>query len=339
MALRMLTSLLHTFRPLVAPACTSLLVVDGISKFDDSRLRVAYVGNQINFTYLRDLFFRESTAEHLDVIGYPAMLGSRLINKIPTIDLLLIDVPRLWHPLLGIKLDLILPAWVRQEIDIAPSAPPNQQILSRSTEREIKRHTRRENYSVEVSSDRKTLLQFFHEFYRPYVSARFGEQAVVVSESLFLERSHGQQLAKLFSGTQWVAGMLFETKKDYLRFGWFGASTNPPQAGAAEVIDGFCIRHAKALGIRRVIMGNSRPNLDDGIVRYKARFGARILPTRFPQALLGIRVLNWSEGVRSCLRKQRLLTQRNGQCFQYQLIESGSLPSVTLQLLAISPPP
>jgi hypothetical protein len=115
-------------------------------------------------------------------------------------------------------------------------------------------------------------------------------------------------LAKLCSGSEWVAGLLFRIAAGTLSLGWFGSRTTPPPAGASEALDAWVIGHAAALGARRAVLGHSRPSLADGVVRYKARFGAVIRATRFPQRVVAIDVRRPTPAVAQALNAARFVT-------------------------------
>lgn len=325
MAFGTLLSLPKTLQPLATPARTDILRLRGPCKYGDETLEAIYVGTQTNLEFLRGLFFCESRCEPLDSQRFPMLAARRARGLYATqAKLLLTDVPRLWHVSLGLRPQVELPAWVRQEIFLEGRTEPR--LWSRDTEKEIGRHLRRRQYEIDITTDPAEFLVFFHNLYRPYVESRFGAEAVVVKERAFVQATRGQSLARVKARGQWVAGMLLSQRRGSLRFGWFGAAANPPPNGVSDVLDAFCIRYARERGFKRVILGNSRPNLNDGVVRYKAKFGARVVPTLFPQSLLGINILGWSEGIAKCFAAQPLVAHSAGRCHAYRLqgIEPGN---------------
>jgi hypothetical protein len=112
----------------------------------------------------------------------------------------------------------------------------------------------------------------------------------------------------LAAGGEWVAGMLFRLAGGTLELGWFGSRTHPVRGGASEVLDAWVIGHAAERGARRAVLGHSRPSLADGVVRYKARFGAEIRATRFPQRTIGIGVLRPSRDLTQALNAARFVS-------------------------------
>ena len=192
---------------------------------------------------------------------------------------------------------------------------------------------RRHGYVIEFTTDEEAKRLFFRQFYRPYVQSRFGAGSVVAEEGGFMKRSRVQTLARLRAASQYVAGMLFERHGRTLRFGKYGAATDPPPAGASQVLDTLVIRHALESGVDRIVMGDSRPCLADGVVRYKARFGATIRPTLFPQPSLAIEVRRWNSAISTCLREQPLVAFRGGKPHAYRVAASGAASGIRLEPL------
>ena len=81
---------------------------------------------------------------------------------------------------------------------------------------------------------------------------------------------------------------------------WSGAPHDYSHPGASEVLDTLLIHHAREHGADRIVMGDSRPCLANGVLRYKAKFGARIASTLLPQPVLSIAVRRWSPAVHEC---------------------------------------
>lgn len=223
-------------------------------------------------------------------------------------DLVGLEVPPCWRSFLPANTPLRMPAWVSQEILAGDDSPL---VVPTALRKEVMRHCRREGYEVDFSTDIDDFRRFYAELYRPYVTARFRAGAVLVDERRFLAVSRGMTLAILVIDHEWIAGMLFRLGKR-LDLGWFGASSMPPRAGASEVLDTRVIEHAAAHGVRRVVMGHSRPSLADGVVRYKSRFGAVVRPTRFPQRIIGLRMQRPSPALTAAVNAAKFVIFRNG---------------------------
>jgi hypothetical protein len=302
--------LMGSLSPLVFPLGVDLIGWQGRARFSGLPLRAVYLGNGRNAAFLRGLFFAE--AEQTLLASYRTPWRAHRFRLPEAADLGLSELPAAWAAVGSPRATLDLPAWIRQVITL-PESGPNRRLLPRAVEREAERHVRREGYRLTLSAGSEAARRFYHELYAPYVQARFGAATVLVPEAAFLAAGRHQQLASLYAGERRVAAMLLQRRGAELRLGWFGRVIEPAPMGASEALDMLVIRQAHAEGVRRVVMGNSRPCLADGVFRYKHRLGARPQATRFPQPRLRIHLPQLTPAVQECLMRQPLLTDRVGR--------------------------
>ncbi len=329
--------ILQKLPQLVGPLPLSVIRLTGTTRFAtpaSTMLCAAYVGNGSNLIFLRDLFFRDAVAETLQSGIHPLRMHAALAKLRGSVDLLLSELPPVWAALLPAAGTIRLPAWVRQELSIATATnSPAGAYLPRAVEKEVARHIRRHGYVMDLTTSAQDKRVFFHEFYRPYVQSRFRHGACVADERVFMQKCQEQTLARLHTGNRWVAGMLIRREGANVRLGWFGANTDPPSPGSSEVLDTLVIRHARANGVTRIVMGDSRPCLADGVVRYKAKFGATITSTTFPQPSLYIDAPSWTEPLREALVRLPLVTVRRGHPYVYRIHEPPAAAAVRLEPL------
>jgi hypothetical protein len=280
-----------------------------------SVIRARYVGSGDNRDFLLRLVMDEprecaryalpSYAHVAKAVGREATIASERI------DVVLTDLPPFWQMLTPQRAQYRFPAWVRQELALPPRG--SEWVLPRAVEREAARLARRYEYTLDFVTDEISQRRFFHDLYRPYVLQRFGSGAIVVTERDFLARARSCTLARLHEKGRWTAGLLLERRGTTLRFGWFGALGDPPPPGASDVLDVGCIRRAHSDGVRRVLLGHSRPSLTDGVVRYKQKLGASLCAVRYPQAHLGITVDGGQRSVFDRLNGRQLVAIRHGR--------------------------
>lgn len=326
--------MLDKLAQLAAPLHISLLRLAGPARFSDTELTATYAGNGRNLDFLSRIFFREIRTDTLASGLTPLQMRAALRHHSLDAELTLSELPPMWAPLLPRKCTVRFPAWVRQEIALPNgAASTGRWLLPRAIERETARMVRRHGYVIDFTTDDNAMEVFFRNLYRPYVQARFGTESHVDDERSFMERCRGQTLARLHAGDAWVAGLLLRQHGASLRLGRFGASSNPPYPGASEVLDTLVIRHAHAHGVRRVVMGDTRPCLSNGVLRYKARFGATIHPTLFPQPTLCIGVREWSDAVTVALAQQALISLRGRKPYVWRVSGAGRAARACLEPL------
>ena len=304
--------MLDDFRRLVLPTAANIVELQGTARYGGEPLRALYAGAGTNLEFLRSLFFDQCEQRQSGRRASLLRYGSALAAQASSADLWLIERPPLWAKLLPANGAITLPAWIRQQLRLPRLMPESGRLLPRLLEKEVRRHIRQQGYSVDFVSQPDALREFYRRYYRPYIESRFGAGAIVVPEPLFLRQGAGQVLARLHADGVWIAGLLLKQHRSTMRLGWFGQDRNPPPPGASETLDGACIRYAHEKGVRTLIMGNTRPCLADGVLRYKAKFGAEITATRFPQIELAIDVRRATPGVMQALEQQPLIGLRTG---------------------------
>jgi hypothetical protein len=315
--------IIHKLSQLTGPTGLSALRLEGTARFGAAPLSAVYLGNGSNLEFLSGLFFEQPARQTLEPRLHPLALRRVLRRVAAHADLALYEVPPLWVATLPRAATIRFPAWLRQEIRL-PHGPEARRrwLLPRDVERETQRLIRRHGYVIDFTTAEDFKRLFFQQFYRPYITSRFGPGATIAAEGEFMERCRSQTLARLHAGPRWVAGLLFQQRGRTVRFGRFGAADDPPAPGASEVLDTLVIHHARDLGVRRIVTGDSRPCLADGVLRYKAKFGAHLTSTLLPQPVLGIEVRRWSPAVRECLERQPLLVMRGNTPHAYRLDDS-----------------
>lgn len=321
----------YQLRPLVGPMACRVLRLQGAARFSGEPLHAVYVGNGNNLSFLRELFFDASEETTLAEGIPPWGVGGALAKFGADAGLLLHELPPAWRWCAPRGAALRLPAWIGAELALPDPAGGQARALPRAVEREALRHQRREGYALEYADAVQDFRRFYAEFYRPYIATRFGDTAILVDEARFLARCRGARLARLMADGRWVAGMLALRNGAVLRLGWYAAASATPPRGASETLDALVIRDAWQDGVRRVILGNTRPCLVDGVLRYKLRLGAKLSPTRFPQPRLGITLRGAPAAALECLERQPLLGRRGDGLGVYRVDRGGAAPTVTLE--------
>lgn len=324
------------FQKLFGPLNATVLRLKGRSRVGGNPLTAVYLGNRTNLAFVTRYFFASAETHCVrEGLRQSALRGAaREVEE--DVDLVITEQPPVWAWLRPPPSDFTVPAWIRQELPLEKADDRTGRLFPTALEKEVRRLQGQHNYSLSVSWATDHLHGFYHDFYLPYIRARFGESAVIVPEADFVNASRGSRIARLYSGTQWVAGMLIKRHGAKLRLGWFGCLEGRVFQGASEVLDALCIRHEFEKGVRIVVMGNSRPCLSDGVVRYKGRFGARIRATRFPQSIIGFSVRRWTDSLCECLRQHPLVSIGNGVASVVRVSDRTENPRLSFE--PIEPP-
>jgi hypothetical protein len=91
----------------------------------------------------------------------------------------------------------------------------------------------------------------------------------------------------------------------------------------ADALDFFTLIYAYQLGCIYLDMGHSRACLDDGLLRYKRKWGAAICKKKIPQGCLLIAPITSCPAVDSFLSNVRLITLDYGQLVCRTVLPAG----------------
>lgn len=273
------------------------------------RLTLLYIGNGADLAYVRDLAFpAPATMTVLERRRSPFAVRALLRRHRTGADVIVVDtnlaverlvVPRALHR---------LPRWVKQTLAVGGSTQAVRARVGPSTLAWARRVLRRHGYRVDLAATDRARLQFFHELYRPFLRARFGAHAITVDEDRFRRETRGAGVLRLWSGTEVVAGVVVRAAGAELEVVWFGARADAAERGLkglSDALDYAALCLARRGGFERLHLGSSRPSLADGVLRYKQKWGATIVPARLPRADLRLAVDPTSAAALAFLERTR----------------------------------
>jgi hypothetical protein len=172
---------------------------------------------------------------------------------------------------------LAVPEWVGTRLTV----PDNLEVLVRSSsnlQRDVRR-IRRHKYEPVVSFGDEDIHVFYHSFYLPLSKARYGDLLVVRPAHDLRDRVRRGGILWVQRERERVAALLFEQKGgtlDVLAVGTMDGDPKLMKEGAIAALYYFVIEFARMRGCRTVDFRGSRPSLNDGVLRYKSKWGATL---------------------------------------------------------------
>lgn len=100
------------------------------------------------------------------------------------------------------------------------------------------------------------------------------------------------------------------------------------------MLDYFTIEHAYELGCQVIDFGPSRPLLDDGVFRYKRKWGTRVQGAKFPAGNILLRPLRSSLALRSIMTNNFWITRDRGRFVGQLMVQGQSMGTETLKNIA-----
>ncbi len=207
------------------------------------------------------------------------------------------------------------PEWNCVVIDTVPEVSALA-VGNASLRHDLARKTR-EGFGCVASTDPAEHRSFFDDMVRPYIEGRHGNRHLSFAHMQHT-LAHGA-LRWVVGGGERLAGLVVEVRGPRLFLRYFGVARGDPalmRRGVLAAAYFDAIEYAWKHGCRVVDFGGVRPWLGDGILRYKAKWGARFDP-RWPTPAAAF--LGWPDGdphVAAMLRREALICRR-GDAFSF----------------------
>lgn len=170
-----------------------------------------------------------------------------------------------------------IPEWVGGEIEFAETERLKQ--TSGRLQADLRR-LRKLPHHIETTRAPSEIYRFYCEFYEPYIRATFGPGACLSSWAEVKAHLGQSELFWVMQDRERLAGQIVLYEPERVRAWCLGVKTGGRQLVRAGVIaalyDGE-IRHLAGNGYTRLHVGASRPFLTDGVLRFKRKWGMRLV--------------------------------------------------------------
>lgn len=269
---------LRTWLAPLADAVVAMSLLRGIAAHGGEPATMLVAGRAARVGWLVDRFFAE--APRREPLGHvPAWRIARTLRRMrSSADLTVAHVARLSAARLGLRDDYLpVPDWIGMRID-APFDVAASARASHSLADDLRR-IRQRRWSAEVSHGSGELAGFYAAMYAPFTRARYGADA-------YVQPMRRARRAFRRGGILWVshdgrrvAGCLFERRHDTLAtlaLGMAGGDPARMKEGAIAAMYLSLIDYARGAGCTHVDLRGSRPSLDDGLTRFKRKWGASV---------------------------------------------------------------
>jgi hypothetical protein len=268
------------FLPYLLPCynyLNSITILRGPSRFSEEFATVIIAGPEARVGYLANRFFKEQP--HRDLVAkVPIWELCRTLKRLRTCaDLTIARVDRLSAKLFFDHDYLIVPEWVDTWLTV-PNDPADLIHASHSVAKDL-RLIRRNGITSLVSHSWADLELFYQAMYVPFILMRYGDQAVLRNiHQIRRSFQEGGLLWAVREG-QRITGMLFEQHGEVLHLlaeGTANGKWAPVKAGGIAALYYYAVEYARHAGCKRINFGGSRPTLNDGVLRYKCKWGMQL---------------------------------------------------------------
>jgi hypothetical protein len=208
---------------------------------------------------------------------------------------------------------LCVPQWLRQSCELGGDWQQTLGRIPSSLRKRLARALGNSGYAARLDSGAAAMNAFYHGMYVPFVSQRFGPDAIVLDERAFMRQAADAALLELWLANERVGAVLVSQDGDTLYMGKSAMTLEHTVPYRSDLLDYFCFLLAQLCGCRWLDLGVTRPHLEDGVFVNKSKWRPELLPVGGLQTSLRIRPQRNSPAVMGFLRSNGFIEYRAGE--------------------------
>lgn len=281
-----------------------------------------YTATNENRIYLQNLIFGPSFQARFE--GRTWLW--RVLKKTPKAavgcSLVIADVHERHLKLAGARAGIVIPAWVRGYVDL----PRGPEVMNRDSVKDIQRRIRRLGLEFEVARDLKSFEYFYQSMYLPYSKGRYGDGAVLKRKDDIKADFDKGELILIKKQGEYISGMLVSYDGELATMPYLGVrdgSWELVSEGAISSGYEFALQHLEAIGCPKLIFGQSRAFLKDGVLQFKKKYGHKIMSAAIHKFLT--RVVFDTDATRAFLQNNPFIIENSGELHGIVFLD-GNMP-------------
>ena len=249
-----------------------------VYQYESDTMKIAYAGySSIKMNYLSHLF--------LDKTPPRTFLGRRWFWQIPYLvksgnfDIVISEISSISFNHCQIYNGYWLPVWAKMRINIdRPMGEICKDSISDFSD--VMRKIRKYNLTYEILTDNESFNHFKNNMYLPYITKRFGEEAMIDDLNMYFKMNPTPILIAIKENGMLVAACLIRKDGDFLhliRLGLLDGKEEYRLHGVIGAIYYFSIIEAQKLGCKYLDVGGTRPFLTNGLTKFKMGLGGEFV--------------------------------------------------------------
>lgn len=196
-----------------------------------------------------------------------------------SVDICFADLPWPYSRLCARRGFLHIPGWIVQKIPLTDSWDGVVAQFRKNTKTTDLRKVRKYQLRFTLSRAPADLDYFYERLYAPYAQHRFKHLAIIDDHDNVCGLGNRRVLLQVVHDRRVVAGVVLHRWRRTMHFLWFGILLDVEQGVADAALSAiylFSIQHAYNEGCVELNLSFTIPLLNDGVYRYKRKWGARV---------------------------------------------------------------
>jgi len=298
-------------------------IVQGEELSSRTSLSILCATNDRNRSYIAGLAFGANYCEQY--LGRAWLWNANIMTEKTGrgYSMMLVEIHTSLRRLLGTSNWFYVPDWVRGTIDF----PLKPTITNCESVKSDLRRIRKNDLGFEVTRETQRFDDFYHNMYVPYTVRAHGSSAKITPYELMRNQFKNGELLLVTKQQKHIAGILIRYSKAgpcLSSLGIWHGNWKYVRYGAAGALYYFSLRYLEDKGFSKVDCGLSRAFLRDGVLRYKKKWGQRIVG--MSSNMFALKVLSYTAATRAFL-------VNNPFIFEYRGSSNGAVFVDTEKLL------
>jgi len=274
----------------------SIFLLYGKEKKLGSDLKILLIGDEQTLSYFSNILYSEEP--NIKNIGSTFIWNSKNYVRffLKDVDAVILKTDKFFSGFLRKKGFIIIPEWIIMELDISGSYDNIYKNFKTSAKRDI-HNIKKYEYTYEITNDYKKFEFFYNELYLPFISNRY-DQAILSEGTDYQDIKNIFEKGKLLlikKKDKYVSGIIFKTKNNFAFPIYLGVTLDSqyPIKGACAANYYFFINWAKENGFKYLGFGDVRAFLNDGLFRYKRKWGMSVKISKYRLGIIGFKINNF----------------------------------------------
>jgi hypothetical protein len=268
---------LHPLAALLTGMRLPVAEISGETRVSGSPARIITAGSGPGVEYLIGRFFRTLTRRRVIGRVYLPRLPLFLERLRGGATLTVARVDRLTRRRLFEHDYLALPEWVGSRLAV-PENPHRHLQRSKSLKNDMRKAVKN-GLRCRVIQNESAFDAFYDSMYVPFTRNRHGASAAIANIHQLRRVFRSGGLILVEQNKMALSAALFMKRGAIFHLVVFGTregETTPVHLGTFGAHYAFCLAYAARIGCRVIDFGAMRPNLNDGVLKYKRKWGASL---------------------------------------------------------------
>lgn len=278
------------------------VIITGKERQTGQSIKAFYFGHYDNYAFIFEIMFSQ-----FEIVERYKSINSIFVKKWITkyqndVDLLFIDVELLFCKMLVKDTFIASPQWIRQKFEIPDTWEEVLRKFRKNTRKTDLRKIRKYRINYRLTKSDKEFRDFYHHMYVRYLRTRFGNAVIIEPEGKVIRQCRKGELMQIIRDDQVVGCVLLHKQEGRLAYVWIGV----PDTIRGDMLKGvfsamyyYTILYGYQNGCTEVDFLGTRPLLNDGLFRYKRKWGTYIEDSPVPRGYMLIKPLKFIDSIRS----------------------------------------